>query len=101
MLSHVQEQKNDYYYEGEHEDYNSVKRVIREYTLVEAILCWSIPHNWERLTMDVGGKMKSLNGIRVFSMFYVILGHTIVFMSVSSPVATPTYLAQKVIIHVN
>lgn len=65
-------------------------------TNLQFLLCWSVPHNWGRLITDVGGNLKFFNGVRVFAMLYVLLGHTVVFLSVSAPVWNPTYIVYDV-----
>jgi len=41
---------------------------------------FSVTHNWSRLAVPVPGSLNALNGLRVMSMFWIILGHTGVFM---------------------
>jgi peptidoglycan/LPS O-acetylase OafA/YrhL len=48
---------------------------------VKFVRAFSITHNWSRLSAPVPGSLNGLNGLRVMSMFWIILGHTGVFMA--------------------
>eukprot|EP01102_Stenamoeba_stenopodia_P013201 TRINITY_DN4252_c0_g1_i1.p1 TRINITY_DN4252_c0_g1~~TRINITY_DN4252_c0_g1_i1.p1 ORF type:complete len:656 (-),score=116.58 TRINITY_DN4252_c0_g1_i1:75-2042(-) len=47
---------------------------------VRFVRAFSITHNWSRVAAPVPGSLNALNGLRVMSMFWIILGHTGVFM---------------------
>lgn len=44
----------------------------------ELLFSFSAIHNTSRLLSDITGDFKSLNGIRVISMFWIIYGHTVI-----------------------
>ena len=52
----------------------------RDRFLARLATSWSLIHNWPKLFTPVPENTQFLNGLRVFSMFYVILGHTTMFM---------------------
>ena len=48
-------------------------------TVKDIINCFSIPENFKRLFNPIPGEFGSLNGLRFFSMMWVIWGHTLFF----------------------